>query len=639
MNYRTKLPIYFLSLLLVINFSCKNDGVTQKHFISDNNYRKAVKSDFAKVKQLASGRKEALFSVFNGLDAEKTEALEFLYAYMPVNDLADYDGKFFLKNVELAFAARDTFSWGKSIPEDVFRHFVLPHRVNNENLDSSRSVFFKELYPRIKNMSLTDAALEVNHWCHEKINYQPTDSRTVSPLGAIKASFGRCGEESTFTVTALRSVAIPARQVYTPRWAHTDDNHAWVEVYVNGTWKFLGACEPEAVLNKAWFSAPVKRAMMVHTKAFGKYKGSEDVIKEKGKYATLNVLQYYAPVKDIWVKVVDANNNPVNDALVEFGLYNYAEYYALKRQSTQADGLAHLKTGLGDLRIFASDKKSKFAIKKITVAETDTLQLVLDKNVGDEFTVEFENVPPVEKALGQENETGAEENKVRLTYEDSLRTCYIATFYTKEKSDKLADELGLNKDKVWKYMSQSKGNYLSMENYLKAASKKDKKLCTNLLDVIAKKDFYDVDYTVLLNHLDNFKVFDGQNYPDEIVNKYVLNPRVYLEGLSPYRDYLQDKLKVLVKENPQKTIEALIKWTKDNIKTDEENTYYNVVSQPIGTYELKVSNDFGRKVFFISAARSLGIPARLEPATLTIQYYDKEWKNIVFDNKTTRQNH
>ena len=37
------------------------------------------------------------------------------------------------------------------------------------------------------------------------------------------------------------------RQGYTPRWAHTDDNHAWVEAWVNGKWYFLGACEPEPV--------------------------------------------------------------------------------------------------------------------------------------------------------------------------------------------------------------------------------------------------------------------------------------------------------------------------------------------------------------------------------------------------------
>ncbi len=71
-----RLPIWVLSLLLVINFSCNNNENKNKetnnktsdnnvkHFITDKDYRKAVKSDFAKVKKLAAGRKDALFAVF-----------------------------------------------------------------------------------------------------------------------------------------------------------------------------------------------------------------------------------------------------------------------------------------------------------------------------------------------------------------------------------------------------------------------------------------------------------------------------------------------------------------------------------------------------------------------------------------------
>ena len=77
---------------------------------------------------------------------------------------------------------------GDSIPEDIFRHFVLPIRVNNENLDESRMVFFDELKDRVKGMSLYDAVLEVNHWCHEKVIYTPSDARTSSPVGFCKDS-------------------------------------------------------------------------------------------------------------------------------------------------------------------------------------------------------------------------------------------------------------------------------------------------------------------------------------------------------------------------------------------------------------------------------------------------------------------
>ena len=181
--------------------------------------------------------------------ASADEYLDFLYASMPVSDSIDYSRDFWMQNVEASMQARREMPWGQSVPEREFRHFVLPVRVNNENLDSARVVFYRELAPRIKNMSMEEAALEVNHWLHEKATYAPSDARTSSPLATVKTTLGRCGEESTLGVAAFRSVGIPARQVYTPRWAHTDDNHAWVEVWIDGKWHFLGACEPEPLID------------------------------------------------------------------------------------------------------------------------------------------------------------------------------------------------------------------------------------------------------------------------------------------------------------------------------------------------------------------------------------------------------
>ena len=110
------------------------------------------------------------------------EALTFLYAYMPIGDITDYDGQLYLDNIRSSFRARVEMPWGDSIPEDIFRHFVLPVRVNNENLDESRMVFYEELKDRVKGLSLYDAVLEVNHWCHEKVIYTPSAvSRVGSP--------------------------------------------------------------------------------------------------------------------------------------------------------------------------------------------------------------------------------------------------------------------------------------------------------------------------------------------------------------------------------------------------------------------------------------------------------------------------
>lgn len=245
----------------IICLLCLLAACGDSHFMTDASYRSRVERDFQQKKALMP--QGDLFAIFEtSLSDYEREALEFLYAYMPLADIADYSGEFHLMNVRASRQAADEMPWGKRIPEDIFRHFVLPVRVNNEHLDSARVVFYKELKDRVKTLSLQDAILEVNHWCHEKAIYTPSDARTSSPLATVRTAYGRCGEESTFLVAALRSVGIPARQVYTPRWAHTDDNHAWVEAWADGKWYFLGACEPEPVLNLGWFNAPASRGMI-----------------------------------------------------------------------------------------------------------------------------------------------------------------------------------------------------------------------------------------------------------------------------------------------------------------------------------------------------------------------------------------
>ena len=265
------------------------------HFITDESYRAQVERDFEQKKsQLPHGN---LFAVFDtNLTPYEREALQFLYAYMPLPDVADFPGEFFLANVHASQQAAAEMPWGKKVPELLFRHFVLPLRINNEKLDSARIVFYGELKDRVKNLSMSDAILEVNHWCHEKAVYQPSDARTSSPQATVRTAFGRCGEESTLLVAALRSVGIPARQVYTPRWAHTDDNHAWVEAWADGEWHFLGACEPEPVLDLGWFNAPASRGMLMHTDVFGRYNGPEEIMSENPNLTEINITENYAPI-------------------------------------------------------------------------------------------------------------------------------------------------------------------------------------------------------------------------------------------------------------------------------------------------------------------------------------------------------
>ena len=392
------------------------------------------------------------------------QAMDFLYKYMPLPDKVDYDTAFYKRNVETSFLAREEMPWGKIVPEREFLHFVLPVRVNNENMDESRMVFYAELKDRVKNLSMKEAILDVNHWCHEKVTYTPSDERTSSPLASIKTAYGRCGEESTFTVAALRSVGIPARQVYTPRWAHTDDNHAWVEAWADGEWHFMGACEPEAVLDLGWFNAPASRGLLMHTKVFGNYDGPEEVMSQTECYTEINVTKNYAPVGKAFVKVLDKDGNTVEGANVEFKIYNYAEFYTVANKLTDAKGITSLEAGLGDL-IAWGYKDNVYGFAKCSIAKGDTAVLVLDKEPGKSYSLDMEIVPPMERNTGPTlSDEQIAENARRLAYEDSLRNAYIATF---DNSTSILTKSRGNHKEIKEFLEYTNNSVFAIRRFLK----------------------------------------------------------------------------------------------------------------------------------------------------------------------------
>ena len=621
-RFMNKKHLFTLLFTLLVWTSCNN----QQHFITDAAYRAEVENDFqAKQAALPNGN---LFAVFNDQMApEEREALTFMYAYMPIGDITDYSGDFYLKNIRSSFQARNEMPWGDSIPEDIFRHFVLPVRINNENLDESRMVFFDELKDRVKGLSLYDAVLEVNHWCHEKVIYTPSDGRTSSPLASVKTAYGRCGEESTFTVAALRSVGIPARQVYTPRWAHTDDNHAWVEAWVNGKWYFLGACEPEPVLNLGWFNGPAYRGMLMHTKVFGKYNGPEDVMERTDGYTEINVIDNYAPSAKAVITVTDANGKPVKDALVEFKIYNYAEFNSVARKKTDADGKCSLSAGKGDMLVWAS-KEGKFGYSKVSFGKDGEVTIALNKKPGDVETIALDIVPPVDGSIPAEvTPEQKEANAKRLLEEDAIRNKYVATFYTEEKAEALAKELGIDPMKTEDFMIGSRGNWMEIEKFLRETPAQKRAQAMALLDVVSAKDLRDTPASVFADHLNNTPAVQSEWF-----NEYIMNPRVANEFLTPYKSFfaanIEPSLAKQAVENPQ----ALVDWVKNNVSINDALNAQRIPIMPMGVWKSRIADKGSRNIFFVAVARSLGIPARIEPVARKIQYFkDNAWVDVDFE--------
>ena len=619
MNINTHIRLLLVPILSVVLFSCG-----ESHFLKEEAYRNQVFQDFEqKQRALPHGDLFAIFSD-STLTLSEREALMFLYAYMPIGDITDYSGNYYLENLRLSEQARNEMSWGKNVTDELFRHFVLPIRVNNENLDDSRKVFYGELKERVKGLSMKDAILEVNHWCHEKVVYRPSDARTSSPLASVKTAYGRCGEESTFTVAALRSVGIPARQVYTPRWAHTDDNHAWVEAWADGEWYFFGACEP--VLNLGWFNAPASRGMLMHTKVFGRYNGPEEIMLETPNYTEINVIGNYAPTAKAVVTVTDANGKPVSGAKVDFKVYNYAEFYTVATKYTGTDGRASLTAGKGDMLVWAS-ADGAFGFSKLSFGKEDTLNLVLDKKGGEAYTLDLDITPPVEGAnLPEVTPEQRAENDLRLAKEDSIRNAYVATMLTEERAKtalaSFQQEGIADTEQFVKMLVASRGNYQTLLDFRKSATECDREgLALPLLQQLSAKDWRDVSLEVLEDHLKNAP--DPQE-TDLWACAEIANPRVENEMLTPYRSFFK---KVISKEEAGEFIKEpirLVEWCKKEIQINNELNSQRIPMSPIGVWKARVADEKSRDIFFVAMARTLGIPARIDKVTGKVQYTDKE---------------
>lgn len=571
------------------------------------------------------------------MTSEERAAMEFLYDYMSDPDKAGYTPEFYLENVRSSLQARHEMPWGAKVPDREFMHFVLPLRVNNESLDMSRPQFYAELKDRVKGLSMSDAILEVNHWCHEKVTYKPSDARTSSPLSSVSQAIGRCGEESTFTVAALRSVGIPARQVYTPRWAHTDDNHAWVEAWADGKWYFLGACEPEPVLNLAWFNAPASRGMLMSTNVFGMYDGPEEQLQCNDIITTINVTSNYAPVKEGKVVVKDKAGRPVKDAIVNFGIYNYAEFYPVARRRTDAEGHASLTTGMGDVIVWASDGRN-FNLGQLKGDMTEPLEIILDKDATYAGEMRFDITPPPSRPI--ETYASPEQkqaNMKRLAYEDSIRNAYMSTFATDESSARAARVLGLDKERLTKVLLESRGNHKSLIDALQAMTPDQKEIALAMLEKVSEKDRRDIPVEVLKSHVAVFRPGDG--YPLDFQYEFILNPRVENERLTCYKD----ELTAFIPKKKHKEFRAdpskLAAWVDKAIQEDSRRNPLNFRMDPVSVANMGRASALSKKIFFVAAARSLGIPARMDLVRGEAQYADRNlhWHDVL--RKETATSH
>ena len=545
-------------------------------------------------------------NVMRTLDEAEREGLDYLLNALPEADRISLDEGALLRVVRHALHVRAETPWGSMIPEGIFKAFVLFPRVNNENPEFYQGPIWEELRTRIAGKTMEEAVREVNFWCYEKATYQSTDGRTASALTTVRRTFGRCGEESTLLVSALRSVGIPARQVYVPRWAHCDDNHAWVEAWVDGVWRYLGACEPEPVLDSGWFTAAASKAMLVHTRAYGVDPEGERVENVIGNARIINRTAAYAKTALLTVRVTE-NGAPKQGLHVRFELANMAELYPINEQITDENGEATLLTGLGTLQLHVHDGK-RFLRSAVDVAAQTCCELdfgaAVEALAGTET---FDQRPPEETKIQPAEFDAAtlEDHQARLRRCEEIRAAYQATF--RDDSD---------------FLRNACGNYEVVQRFLQLDrfDAEDKRA---LLGTLREKDFVDATLEMLEDALDG-ALPSRDRHPRKIWVESVLCPRVSNEMLLPVRAELRNWFG----ERPE---DVFALWTALKARLTlcamEPAT---LIPDLRAVIRAGRCNETVMDVLFVACARALGMAARLNPATGEKEYYDGDCYRALF---------
>lgn len=239
-----------------------------------------------------------------------SEYLPFLLKHLPLMDLSDDDFHFsnLYDNALWAFHSREMYPWAKSLDEQIYREYVVPHAVVDE---PRRGVWRHEFQWLIETKILNNLSLNLlsstskqirrilveinrtiwNIFGNGEIIYSPDLApEIIAPKDVIDKKRASCTGLSLVVIYACRSVGIPARLAGVYNWndgnrrsglcatrcqtqkrtasseALSDDkqplcsalnNHSWIEVFDGERWVFTGAHEAPSddthALNNTWF--------------------------------------------------------------------------------------------------------------------------------------------------------------------------------------------------------------------------------------------------------------------------------------------------------------------------------------------------------------------------------------------------
>ncbi|MEG0327474.1 MAG: transglutaminase-like domain-containing protein [Erysipelothrix sp.] len=526
--------------------------------------------------------------LYEHIDIKKYDGERSLYAKYILAYLSEAD--VLITQTELNDFVENTYAvknaYHQNIPDQVFFDYVLQPKVNNEKLDACRQ-YFRSITEAIIVDDLKETIFALNYWMIGIVQYRSTDARTQYASLTYKNGTGRCGEKSTFLVQVLRANGIPARQIYAPWWTHSDDRHAWVEVYIDGEWHYLGAGDAEETFDTAWFTLAASRALVVQSNQFSNLPTSEPVLEDHGIYKKINVIQRYNRAHEVVVEIDVETIKVVSVCVVNYG--------NLKKVVTQPvlNGKALFTLGGGDAFVYAQVGEKHY----IESINESTQSVILNNH----SLIKDENIDLVQKAqdlhLKPKSSTEIEAHRKVKRKNEGLKR-YRERIATLEENRTKEEPQNIQE------LRTRIGNLRTEE----------------VLSLLSEKDRYDFDANMLVEHCDIVEKHRGK-FPIRIFRESILNPRVAYENMVAYAK----EFETYCEDNPIEIYNSVMNGVSEESEYFVEDTiipFTKVISNNVGTY-------FDKQLTIVAICRSKGIPARFNDVNNVVEIYvDGNYLNI-----------
>lgn len=570
-------------------------------------------------------------------EGDTLQYLNFLLENCSNNDLTVLTENYLMTNIEFAIKAKE-FKYAE-YSEDIFRHFVLPHRISQEPLEDWREKFYTELKPLVEGVeNIEEAATLVNIWALEQMSFKPTSGRDQAPLTTIKRGIGRCEEMMIIYIAAARSVGIPTRPTSVSFWNFTNNNHAWVEIWTPDGWKYTGGAEPANTLNKAWFTKTSQRATLVSSRAFGNYE-SKNTIKQEDNVTTISSTEYYTDFEYIQIKVKDEDDKPVADATVIIYAASYGGLFPITELTTDEKGLIKIPLGKGTVFITAfKDDKLGYSILNTMEDNFTELKLSENKNIDEQFIFQFP-IPFDDSDKAKQKEVLGDKYKLMRENADLKRknrlnnqksNIELVEYYDiAKKAEKQDSTFFENRKEFLKKCETIAGN---LKQFLYILEKNDDpkeiEIIVNMIEKWDTKELCEIpDSTAIQTVVDIF-IKAENNFPDIPDSIFVDNVIgfTWRSATPPQNGWQKDfypKIEKLICKNPAKTVRKVIKWVDKKVVVDDDFvwTYFSGSLNPNDILNMKFVPEFYRTKLINCTLKLLGVPIQWKGR---LEYFDGE---------------